>query len=81
MANLKKEIKGIPAIYRANTVDTMIFGAVFFHRSQNPGVPVAQILQSVADHFGLAGETTLRSLETGYQRVEKAFLQNGGING
>lgn len=80
MANLKAEVKGIPAIYRANTVDTLVFGAVFYQRSINPGTPVAQILQSVADHFGLTGTTTLRSLETGYQRIEKAFLQNGGIN-
>ena len=81
MANLKAEIKGIPAIYRANAVDLLVFGAVFYHRAQNPDKTVAQILQSVADHFGLTGTTTQRALETAYQRVEKAFLQNGGIDG
>jgi len=80
MAELKAVVKGIPAIFRANTVDAIVFGAVFYHRSINPGTPVAQILQSVALHFGIADTSTLRSLETGYQRVEKAFLQNGGIN-
>ena len=81
MAELKAVVKGIPAIYRVNTVDAIIFGAVFYQRSINPGTPVAQILQNVASHFGIADTSTLRSLETGYQRVEKAFLQNGGING
>jgi len=80
MANLKKEIKGIPAIYRANSVDLIVFGAVFYQRSRQPDVPVTQILQSVANHFGIADTSTIRALETGYQRAERAFLNNGGIN-
>jgi len=80
MAELKAVVKGIPAIFRANTVDAIIFGAVFYQRCVNPETPVAQILQSVAKHFGIADTSTLRSLETGYQRVQKAFLQNGGIS-
>jgi len=79
MANLKRELKGVPAIYRANAVDLIVFGAAFYQRMKNPDVPVAQILQSVADHFGISGTSTMRSLETGYQRVEKAFLENGGL--
>lgn len=79
MGNLKPQIKGIPAIYRANAVDLVIFGAVFYQRTQNNEATLRETVQSVALHFGVSDVLSINALELGYRRMEQAYLQNGGL--
>lgn len=79
MANLKPQIKGIAGIYRANAVDLIVFGAVFYQRTQNQSGTLRETIQSVALHFGISETSTIDALELGYRRAESAYLQNGGL--
>ncbi len=79
MGKLKPQIKGIPAIYRVNAIDLVIFGAVFYQRTQNKGATLRETIQNVALHFGISETSTIDALELGYRRAESAYLQNGGL--
>lgn len=79
MGKLKAEIKGIPAIYRANAIDLIVFGAVFFQRTQGKVETLRETIQSVALHFGIHQTSTIDALELGFRRVESAFVENSGL--
>jgi len=68
MANLKAEIKGIPAIYRANAIDLIVFGAVFFQRTQGKVETLRETIQS--DTFTLS-PFTQQVKTTSFCLVEK----------
>ena len=69
---------GIAAIYRANAVDLIVFGAVNFQRKTNPTAEVRETIKNVAEVLGLRDED-LGALETGFYRTQKAFCENNGL--
>jgi len=78
MAKLGKNLSGIPAIYRANIIDLMVFGAVHHQRVQDPMCEVKQTIKSVAKSLGL-DESEVDALEVGYYRTQAAFKSNNGV--
>ena len=78
MAKLGNQLSGIPAIYRANAVDLMVFGAIYHHRIENPNTEVKETIKLVARNFSIP-ETQINSLEVGYYRTLRAYKDNGGV--
>lgn len=80
MAKLGKNLSGIPAIYRANAINLIVFGAVHHYRIEHPESEVKQTIKKVAAGIGLEiDENGLSALEIGFYKTQSAFKDNGGI--
>lgn len=78
MAKFGKNLGGIPAIYRANAIALIVFGAVHHHRIANPEASVKQTLKNVALGLGL-DESEVDAMEVEFYRTQAAFKSNGGV--
>lgn len=77
MGKINKELRGVPAILRANAIDLVVFGAVQFQVVNDPGKSIDDIIQNVLKTFGLSGSVSPGSLKTAYYRNLETFLKTG----
>lgn len=78
MSGKKANLRGVPAILRANAIDLVVFAAVNFQKSVNPDGSVRQTIKSVIQHFGIEG-ASLEALEVAYYRTQETFVKEGGL--
>ena len=78
MAKLGQNLGGIPAIYRANAIALIVFGAVHHHRIHNPEASVKQTIKNVAQGLGL-DLSEVDAIEVEFYRTQAHFKANGGI--
>lgn len=78
MSVLVPEKRGIPAIYRANAQDLILFGAIQSLRIREPETPIKQIIRFVMDGMGIDG-VTMESVEQAYYRTLQVYIGNNGI--
>lgn len=76
MSKKKAILKGLPAVYAANLIDGIIFGAVKMAHMEDPTRTMESISKSAHAIFGLEG-VPLRTILGTYYRMERAFLNNG----
>ena len=77
MGKINKELRGIPAIVRANAIDLVAFGAIQFEMVNNPGRSIDDIIQNVLTTFGFQDTITAGSLKTAFFRNRELFVKTG----
>jgi len=77
MGKINKELRGVPAIIRANAIDLVAFGAIQFEMVNNPTRSIDDIVQNVLITFGLNDKVTAGSLKTAFFRNREFFVKTG----
>lgn len=78
MPKQKKDLRGIPALYRSNFIDAMAFGAIQFQMINQPDTKLDEIVQSVIKTFGL--EMSPGALKTSFIRTRATFVHGNNNN-
>lgn len=77
MGKINKELRGIPAIVRANAIDLVAFGAIQFEMVNNPGRSIDDIVQNVLNTFGFKDSVSAGALKTAFFRNREFFVKTG----
>jgi hypothetical protein len=72
MAKSNKELRGIPAIYRTNFYDAVIFGAIQSQKLDGTEHTLDEIVRSVIKTFGLP--MTPAAVKTSFIRTQRLFI-------
>ena len=80
MSKKSAVLRGLPAVYAANLLDGIIFGAIKMAHTENPARTMKSISESVLSVFAIKGVPS-QTLLTTYYRMESAFLNNNASDG
>ncbi len=76
MAIPKECVADIPSIYRADTIDHILFGYIRGCRSFDANRSIANIIQSFLHDFNLDDTFDPQSAMVAYQRINAKFREN-----
>ena len=79
MSKKSAVLRGLPAVYAANLLDGIIFGAIKMAHMEDPKRTMQSISECVLSIFAIEG-VPYRTLLTTYYRMEAAFLNTNRID-
>ena len=79
MSKKSAVLRGLPAVYAANLLDGIIFGAIKMAHMEDPKRTMKSISKCVLSNFDIKGVSYL-TLITTYYRMENAFLNTNRID-